>query len=212
MTRDASEIASGMMSRAFDEFINNPNNQNLMRTILEEEGLEDLLSVLKNPAERKHGNIYPNFVGLIRYESLSNILDFSFKPIPGQKRRTIADAIAATLGLARPGEGPTSEREGVQIRSLVPDDTYLEEVNQVIRTSRENGHRGLFAAAAALAADDLDAQELGYYANAAFSTLKKAASASKPPELHIADYMGKDDPMVAQVKTADREARKASRK
>ena len=68
------------------------------------------------------------------------------------------------------------------------------------------------AAAAAMTADDADFQDAGQYTSAAFSTMKKAAAVAKPPELHIADYMGKDDPMVAQVKTADREARKASRK
>ena len=60
-------------------------------------------------------------------------------------------------------------------------------------------------------ADDLDREETGSYSSPAFSTLKKAASVAKPPELHVSDYMGKDDPMVGQIKTADRAASKASK-
>ena len=67
-------------------------------------------------------------------------------------------------------------------------------------------------AAATMTAEDADKDEYGSYASPAFSTMKKAASVSKPPELHIADYIGKDEPMVGQIKAADRAARKASRK
>jgi hypothetical protein len=211
-TRDVREIVNGMMERAFRGALSLPANAGFLKTLFDEEGLEEYLEVIRDPSAMLMSGIFRNFVGLIRYESLSRILDFKFKPIPGQSQRTIGDALAANVELARPGEGPPSEREMAQIRSLVRDDTYLEIVNELIETSKDNGHRGLLAAAAAMTADDADFQDAGQYTSAAFSTMKKAAAVAKPPELHIADYMGKDDPMVAQVKTADREARKASRK
>jgi hypothetical protein len=212
VTRDSREIANGMVERNFNQAIRAPENQEFLKTLFDEEGLEEYLELMNDPTARSMSDIFRNFAGLVRYEALSRILDFKFKPISGQPQRTFGDALAANVDLARPGEGPPSEREMVQIRSLVRDDTYLEIVDEILETSRDNGHRGLLAAAAAMSADDADFAESGEYASAAFSTMKKAASVAKPPELHIADYMGKDDPMVAQVKAADRAARKASRR
>ncbi len=211
-TRDVRGIVNGMLERAFNEALNLPANAGFLKTLFDEEGLEEYLDLIRDPSAMVMSGIFRNFAGLVRYEALSRILDFKFKPIPGQPQRTIGDALAANVDLARPGEGPPSEREMAQIRSLVRDDTYLEIVNELIETSRDNGHRGLLTAAAAMTADDADFEDSGQYTSAAFSTMKKAAAVAKPPELHVADYMGKDDPMVAQIKAADREARKASRR
>jgi hypothetical protein len=212
VTRDVRGIVNGMLERAFNEALNLPANAGFLKTLFDEEGLEEYLDLIRDPSAMVMSGIFRNFAGLVRYEALSRILDFKFKPIPGQPQRTIGDALAANVDLARPGEGPPSEREMAQIRSLVRDDTYLEIVNELIETSRDNGHRGLLTAAAAMTADDADFEDSGQYTSAAFSTMKKAAAVAKPPELHVADYMGKDDPMVAQIKAADREARKASRR
>ena len=212
VTRDSREIANGMVERSFNQAIRAPENEEFLKTLFDEEGFEEYLELMDDPSARSMSDIFRNFAGLVRYEALSRILDFKFKPISGQPQRTFGDALAANVDLARPGEGPPSEREMFQIRSLVRDDTYLEIVDEILETSKDNGHRGLLAAAAAMTADDADFAESGEYASAAFSTMKKAAAVAKPPELHIADYMGKDDPMVAQIKAADRAARKASRR
>ena len=143
------------------------------------------------------------------YEALASIAELNFKPYRGQPGRQIGKAFMTEFG---DENKKLQSHEEDQLEQMAQRGEYADFVNDILETAEENGYRGLLAASAAMTADDADKDEYGSYASPAFSTMKKAASVSKPPELHIADYMGKDEPMVAQIKTADRAARKAARK
>lgn len=231
-TRDDISILNSRVAKEYLAAMRAPENQNYLKTLLEEEGLTEIheyLDIAEKLASSRsddaatnlaalsrdliRSDLFRNFAGLIRYETLNEINNFKFKPIPGQKQRTIGGAILAQLGLAAPDEGPPTSREEKQIQSFIKDNTYMEIYTGILDFSRSKDmYRSLIAAAAAMTADDADFEDAGQYTRSAFSTLKKAASIEKPASLHIADYLGKDDPLVAQVHAADLAARKAGKK
>jgi hypothetical protein len=153
--------------------------------------------------------MFQNFAGAVTYEALASIAELNFKSHRGKPGRQIGKAFMTDFG---DENKKLQSFEEAQLEQMAVRGEYADFVNDILETSEENGHRGLLAAAAAMTADDADKDEYGSYASPAFSTMKKAAAVAKPPELHIADYMGKDEPMVGQIKTADSAARKAARK
>jgi hypothetical protein len=186
-----------------------PENQEFLKTLFDEEGLEEYKANVKNPRFLTDSSLFNNFAGAVTYEALASIADLNFKPYRRQPGRQIGKAFMTEFGEENKKLQPHEED---QLEQMARRGEYADFINDILDQSEENGHRGLLTAAAAMTADDADADEYGSYASPVFSTLKKAASVSKPPELHVADYMGKDDPMVGAVKAADRAARKAARK
>ena len=180
-----------------------------MKELFDEEGLDEYKSHMNDPGFLQNSALMQNFAGAVTYEALSTVADLNFKPHRGQPGRKIGLAFMTEFGEENK---KLQSHEEDQLERMAQRGEYADFVNDILDQSEENGHRGLLTAAAAMTADDADKDEYGKYASPAFSTMKKAASVSKPPELHVADYMGKDDPMVGKVKAADRAARKASRK
>jgi hypothetical protein len=194
---------------AFQDAFELPENQEFLKTLFDEEGLSEYKEIMKDPAALRHSDLFQNFAGGVTYEALASIAEMNFKPWRGQPGRQIGKAFMTEFGEENKKLQPHEED---QLESMAKRGEYADFVNDILETAEENGYRGLLASAAAMTADDADKDEYGSYASPAFSTMKKAASVSKPPELHVADYLGKEDPMVTQVKAADRAARKASRK
>lgn len=194
---------------SFEDAFELPENQEFLKTLFDEEGLDEYKEIVKDQAALNHSALFQNFAGAVTYEALASIAELNFKPHRGQPGRQIGKAFMTEFGDENKKLQPFEEE---QLERMALRGEYADFVNDILEASEENGHRGLLAAAAAMTADDADKEEYGSYASPAFSTMKKAASVAKPPELHIADYMGKDDPMVGQIKTADRAARKAARK
>lgn len=194
---------------AFLDAFNLPENQDFLKELFDEEGLSEYKANLNNPTFLAGSDLFRNFAGAVTYEALASIADLNFKPWRGQPGRQIGKAFMTEFGDENKKLQPHEED---QLEQMAQRGEYADFINDILDQSEENGHRGLLTAAAAMTADDADADEYGKYASPAFSTMKKAASVSKPPELHVADYLGKDDPMVGKIKTADRAARKAARK
>ena len=205
---DVQRFVYNSIREAFEDAFDLPENQDFLKTLLDEDGLEEYKSIMKNPRALAKSALFQNFAGLVSFEALSTMADLNFKPTrrgPGRK-----------IGLAfQTAFGDDNEKlqsfEEDQLEQMAMRGEYADFVSDVLDASEENGHRGILTAAASMSADDLDREETGSYSSPAFSTLKKAASVAKPPELHVSDYMGKDDPMVGQIKTADRAASKASK-
>ena len=194
---------------AFNDAFELPENQEFLKTLFDEEGLEEYKSIMQDQAALNYSTLFQNFAGAVTYEALASIAELNFKPNRGQPGRQIGKAFMTEFG---DENKKLQSHEEDQLEQMAQRGEYADFVNDVLDTSEENGHRGILTAAAAMTADDADKEEYGSYASPAFSTMKKAASVAKPPELHVADYMGKDDPMVGQIKAADRAARKAARK
>lgn len=194
---------------AFNDAFELPENQEFLKTLFDEEGLEEYKSIMQDQAALNHSSLFQNFAGAVTYEALASIAELNFKPHRGQPGRQIGKAFMTEFG---DENKKLQSHEEDQLEQMAQRGEYADFVNDILDTSEENGHRGLLAAAAAMTADDADKEEYGSYASPAFSTMKKASAVAKPPELHVADYMGKDDPMVGQIKAADRAARKAARK
>jgi hypothetical protein len=194
---------------AFNDAFELPENQEFLKTLFDEEGLEEYKSVMQDPSALNQSALFQNFAGAVTYEALASIAELNFKPHRGQPGRQIGKAFMTEFG---DENKKLQSHEEDQLERMAQRGEYADFVNDILDASEENGHRGLLTAAAAMTADDADKEEYGSYASPAFSTMKKAASVAKPPELHVADYMGKDDPMVGQIKAADRAARKAARK
>jgi hypothetical protein len=194
---------------AFLDAFTLPENQDFLKALFDEEGLEEYKANISNPRFLAGSDLFKNFAGAVTYEALASVADLNFKPWRGQPGRQIGKAFMTEFGADNKKLQPHEED---QLEQMALRGEYADFINDILDQSEENGHRGVLTAAAAMTADDADLDEYGSYASPAFSTLKKAASVSKPPELHVADYMGKDDPMVGTVKAADRAARKAARK
>ncbi len=194
---------------AFVEAFNLPENQDFLKELLDEEGLVEYKTHMNDPGALMSSRLFQNFSGAVTYEALASIADLNFKSYKGQPGRQIGKAFMTEFGDENKKLQPHEED---QLERMAQRGEYADFINDILDQSEENGHRGLLTAAAAMTADDADMEEYGSYASPAFSTMKKAASVSKPPELHVADYMGKDDPMVGKIKAADRAARKAARK
>ena len=200
---------SNSIREAFIDAFELPENQDFLKELFDEEGLDEYKSHMNDPGFLQNSALMQNFAGAVTYEALSTVADLNFKPHRGQPGRKIGLAFMTEFGEENK---KLQSHEEDQLERMAQRGEYADFVNDILDQSEENGHRGLLTAAAAMTADDADKDEYGKYASPAFSTMKKAASVSKPPELHVADYMGKDDPMVGKVKAADRAARKASRK
>lgn len=200
---------SNSIREAFIDAFELPENQDFLKELFDEEGLDEYKTHMNDPGFLQNSALMQNFAGAVTYEALSNIADLNFKAHRGQPGRKIGLAFMTEFGEENKKLQPHEED---QLERMAQRGEYADFVNDILDQSEENGHRGLLTAAAAMTADDADKDEYGKYASPAFSTMKKAASVSKPPELHVADYMGKDDPMVGKIKTADRAARKAARK
>jgi hypothetical protein len=194
---------------AFEDAFELPENQEFLKTLFDEEGLEEYKAIMKDQGSLNHSTLFQNFAGAVTYEALASIAELNFKPHRGQPGRQIGKAFMTEFG---DENKKLQSFEEAQLEQMAVRGEYADFVNDILETSEENGHRGLLTAAAAMTADDADKDEYGSYASPAFSTMKKASAVAKPPELHIADYMGKDEPMVGQIKAADRAARKAARK
>lgn len=204
------------IKEAFVDAFEAPENQEFLRELFDEEGLEEYKAHMNDPGALVASKLFQNFEGAINYEALASIADLNFKPSRGQPSRKIGLAFMTEFGDDNP---KLTSYEEDQLESMADRGEYVDFVTDILDTSEENNHRGLLTAAAAMTADDADAEEYGSYAAPMFQTLVRATSVSKPPELHIADYLGKENPMVAKIKTADRAAaaaskaaRKASRK
>ena len=194
---------------AFNDAFELPENQEFLKTLFDEEGLEEYKAIMSDQSALNHSNLFQNFAGAVTYEALASIADLNFKSRMGKPGRKIGLAFMTEFG---EDNKKLQSFEEDQLESMAQRGEYADFVNDILDASEENGHRGILTAAAAMTADDADKDEYGKYASPAFSTLKKAASVSKPPELHVADYLGKDEPMVGQIKAADRAARKSVRK
>jgi hypothetical protein len=194
---------------AFLDALNLPENQDFLKELFDEEGLDEYKAHMNDPGFLQGSALMQNFAGAVTYEALAAIADLNFKTHRGQPGRQIGKAFMTEFGEENK---KLQTHEEDQLEQMAQRGEYADFINDILDQSEENGHRGLLTAAAAMTADDADKDEYGKYASPAFSTMKKAASVSKPPELHVADYMGKDDPMVGRIKTADRAARKAARK
>jgi hypothetical protein len=194
---------------AFLDAFSLPENDEFLKELFDEEGLNEYKAHMNDPGFLRNSAMFQNFAGAVTYEALASIADLNFKSHRGQPGRKIGLAFMTEFGEDNKKLQPHEED---QLEQMALRGEYADFVNDILDQSEENGHRGLLTAAAAMTADDADKDEYGKYASPAFSTLKKASSVSKPPELHVADYMGKDDPMVGKIKAADRAARKASRK
>lgn len=197
------------IKEAFLDAFQLPENQEFLKELFDEEGLDEYKAHMNDPGFLEGSNLFQNFAGGVTYEALATIADLNFKPHRGQPGRQIGKAFMTEFGEENK---KLQSFEEDQLEQMAQRGEYADFVNDILDTSEENGHRGLLTAAAAMTADDADKDEYGKYAAPAFSTMKKAASVSKPPELHVADYLGKDDPMVGKIKAADRAARKAARK
>lgn len=197
------------IKEAFLDAFEMPENREFLDELFDEEGLEEYKTHMNDPGFLKGSKLFQNFAGAVTYEALANIADLNFKPHRGMPGRKIGLAFMTEFG---DENKKLQSHEEDQLESMAERGEYVDFINDILDESESNGHRGLLTAAAAMTADDADAEEYGNYASPSFSSLKKAASVSKPPELHIADYLGKEDPMVAAIKAADRAARKAARK
>jgi len=204
---------------AFNEAFKLPENQEFLKTLFDEEGLEDTTTLedarelMADKPGLTYSEVFPkifqNFSGIVTYEALSSIAELNFKSRMGKPGRKIGLAFMTEFGEENK---KLQSFEEDQLESMAQRGEYADFVNDILDTSEADGYQGLLTAAAAMTADDADKDEYGSYASPAFSTMKKAANVSKPPELHIADYLGKDEPMVGQIKAANRAARKAVRK
>jgi hypothetical protein len=206
--KEVQRFVYNSIREAFEDAFDLPENQDFLKTLFDEEGLEEYKSIMKDPGALVHSTLFQNFAGAVSYEALASIADLNFKTTRRGPGRKIGLAFMTEFG---DENKKLQSFEEDQLEQMAMRGEYADFVGEILDTSEENGHRGLLTAAAAMTADDADKDEYGSYASPAFSTMKKAASVSKPPELHVADYMGKDDPMVGQIKTADRAAAKASK-
>jgi hypothetical protein len=207
--RRIQSYVANSIREAFIDAFELPENQDFLKELFDEEGLDEYKAHMNDPGFLNGSALMQNFAGAVTYEALANIADLNFKSHRGQPGRKIGNAFMTEFGEENKKLQPHEED---QLERMAQRGEYADFVNDILDQSEENGHRGLLTAAAAMTADDADKDEYGKYASPAFSTMKKAASVSKPPELHVADYMGKDDPMVGSIKAADRAARKAARK
>lgn len=203
----------GVISReifgSFKDAFELEENQEFLETLFDKEGLEEYKDIIDDPDALRNSTLFQNFSGAVTYEALASIAELNFKTVNRKPGRQIGKAFQTEFGDENKKLQPGEE---TQLRDMGDRGEYVDFVKDILDQSEENGHRGLLTAAATMTAEDADKEEYGSYASPAFSTMKKAASVSKPPELHIADYIGKDEPMVGQIKAADRAARKASRK
>lgn len=197
------------IKEAFLDAFELPENRDFLVKLFDEEGLEEYKAHMKDPGFLEGSKLFQNFMGMVTYEALANIADLNFKSHKGVPGRKIGLAFMTEFGEENK---KLQSHEEDQLEGMAERGEYVDFINDILDESESNGHRGLLSAAAAMTADDADAEEYGSYAAPAFSSMKKAASVSKPPELHIADYLDKDDPMVGDIKAADRAARKAKRK
>lgn len=205
---DVQRFVYNSIREAFEDAFDLPENQDFLKTLLDEDGLEEYKSIMKNPRALAKSALFQNFAGLVSFEALSTMADLNFKTTRRGPGRKIGLAFQTAFG---DDNKKLQSFEEDQLEQMARRGEYADFVSDVLDASEESGHRGILTAAASMSADDLDREETGSYSSPAFSTLKKAASVAKPPELHVSDYMGKDDPMVGQIKTADRAASKASK-
>ncbi len=211
VSRPAAAYVNNSIKEAFEDALSLPENQEFLATLFDEEGLEEYREMMKNPRALEQSDLFKNFAGAVTYEALASVAELNFKPYNGKPGRPIGAAFMSEFGNENLKLQPHEEMQLRKMADRGLKGDYVQFVEEVLETSEESGHRGLLTAAAAMTADDADKDEYGSYASPAFSTMKKAASVSKPPELHVADYAGKDDPLVDKIKSADRAARKASK-
>lgn len=207
-TKDVQSYVYNSIKEAFLDAFELPANKAFLQELFDEEGLDEYKAHMNDPGFLKGSKLFQNFAGAVTYEALASIADMNFKPHRGVPGRKIGLAFMTEFG---EDNKKLQSFEEDQLEEMANRREYVDFINDILDESERNGHRGLLTAAAAMTADDADAEEYGKYAGPAFSSMKKAASVSKPPELHVADYLGKDDPMVAKIKAADRAARKASK-
>lgn len=207
----APKSTRGTVSReifgAFKDAFELEENQEFLETLFDKEGLEEYKGIIDDPDALRNSTLFQNFSGAVTYEALASIAELNFKTVNRQPGRQIGKAFQTEFGDENKKLQPGEE---TQLRDMGDRGEYVDFVKDILDQSEENGHRGLLTAAATMTAEDADKDEYGSYASPAFSTMKKAASVSKPPELHVADYSGSDDPMVGQIKAADRTARKTA--
>lgn len=211
ISRSTSAYVNNSIKEAFEDALSMPENKEFLATLFDEEGLEEYREMMKNPRALEQSDLFKNFAGAVTYEALASVAEMNFKPYNGKPGRSIGAAFMSEFGNENLKLQPHEEMQLRKMADRGLRGDYVQFVEEILETSEENGHRGLLTAAAAMTADDADKDEYGSYASPAFSTMKKAASVSKPPELHVADYAGKDDPLVDKIKSADRAARKASK-
>jgi len=211
ISRSTSAYVNNSIKEAFEDALSMPENKEFLATLFDEEGLEEYREMMKNPRALEQSDLFKNFAGAVTYEALASVAEMNFKPYNGKPGRSIGAAFMSEFGNENLKLQPNEEMQLRKMADRGLRGDYVQFVEEILETSEENGHRGLLTAAAAMTADDADKDEYGSYASPAFSTMKKAASVSKPPELHVADYAGKDDPLVDKIKSADRAARKASK-
>lgn len=207
-TKDVQSYVYNSIKEAFLDAFELPANKAFLQELFDEEGLDEYKAHINDPGFLKGSKLFQNFAGAVTYEALASIADLNFKPHRGIPGRKIGLAFMTEFGDENP---KLRSFEEDQLEEMANRREYVDFINDILDESEKNGHRGLLTAAAAMTADDADAEEYGKYAGPAFASMKKAASVSKPPELHITDYLGKEDPMVAKIKAADRAARKASK-
>jgi hypothetical protein len=224
-TREINAHADQAIRRAFLEGFDRPENQELLLTLFEdregelaqtgdpEEDAANKLENFKNSMKRSdffdESLIYQNFAGLIYYDALSTLADLSFKSRGGKPGRKIGLAFQTEFG---DDNAPLSNDEKRQLSAMIEKDEFLDDfISPVLEGSREeHGYRNFITAAAKLSEEDMYVEEAGpegRYEEPAFSTLKKAASSTKPAWVHFE----KDHPMFEPLKAADAAARKMAK-
>lgn len=210
VSRPAAAYVNNSIKEAFEDALS-PANQERLDDLFDQKGLEEYRGILNNPEELKHSDLFKNFSGLITYEALASVAELNFKPHRGKPGRPIGSAFMTEFGNENLKLQPHEE---MQLRSMADrglKSDYVQFVEEILEKSEEDLHFGLLTAAATMTAEDADKDEFGSYTSPAFSTMKKAASVSKPPEAHVADYLGKEDPLVDKIKAAGKSARKAAK-
>jgi hypothetical protein len=192
---------------AFQDAFQLPANQDFLSALFDEEALPDLKEIVANDEECESLELFQNFGGVISYEACDEIGDLRFPDHNGKKGRLIRDAFLSEFGNDR-----ITNREQRVLEQMAIRGEFKDIVMDVLDKSEANGYRSTLSAAATLSSEDLDFKEFGSYEKPAGAGVKKASAVEKPSELHIADYLGKDDPMVGIIQSAERAARKLSRK
>jgi hypothetical protein len=208
-TKDINSQADQVIRRAYKEAFELPENQDFLTTLFEdEETVLGMKEEMKDPGYFETSEIFKNFAGLVYYDALSTLADFSFKSKGGKPGRKIGLGFQTEFG---DDNAPLSNDERRQLSAMIERDEFLDDyIAPVLEASADHGYRNFLTAAANLSAEDIEKAEAGpegRYEDPAFSTLKKAASSTKPAWAHF----DKDHPMFEPIKAADTAARKAAK-
>lgn len=204
---DRTYVRNSIME-AFVDGLSAPENQAVLKELIEEEGLSEFSRALEeDPKLLTRTSIFKNFEGMITYEALSQIADMKFKGKGGKGfGRRIGEGFVAEFNLP-----PLTAREKMQLEQMGLDGVYRDFVDYLLDEAESNGYINLLTAAFIMSAEDADAAEYGEYLKPAYSTLRSLAPGKKPPELSVGEFL-KGSPEGEQFSSKIKAARKLGRK